>query len=331
MGASLALLAAAFLITSGMALTEDDSENGTVSVGVSSTTAIDITPADLSYTSSGEGSQPAPGDRVFTSDSGYEAVEVENIGSKNITKVWMNSSIPTSNPFGSGTQSGYNSGNWIQVNATGEIDGVGGPDSGFTYVNRVDYNETNDLSYIFTPDTGNWRYGRFKGGNQEYFWAVNASDGTDCTGADTGDVLRVGDFAHNKSATGSNDFTGSEGSSDWTEYTLADIPGTNKGFTDVSITRPDGSTREYAVLTSCGSETYTLRTRYNPTMGGADDLSIDSSVAGYLLNVTAGDSETNDLQPGEHFRLETAVEVPFGVASSGSATTGVLRVLAAAT
>lgn len=311
---SMALVASFVLLamsSSATAITSDSTTNSTVTVDVTSKVAIDITPQDLSYTGM------EPGTTVTSTDSGYSAIELENIGSVNISQVWMNASVPSSNPFGSGLASNYDAGNFIQISPTGEIGTASS--NNFTFVNRKEFNESNDLSYVFTPSADRWDYGRFRAGDQEFFWAVNATSNA-CTGAN-GEKLRVGNKAHNKTATGSADFTSSE----YTSYPLTETGNSHGIATGVNITLPSGNTRYYDVLTKCsGDETYTVRTRYNPKATGATDLTFDGTQIEHLLNSTVGSQGA--MQPGEHFQVNTSVEVPQGVPQNAGIS-GLLRVL----
>lgn len=302
------------------AISEETNDNATVSVTVASQTAVDVTPSDLNY------NQVDPGARQEVSDGPdsdqFTGVEIENIGSLNLTHVWLNATVPTSNPFGSGISSEYDAGNFIMVNSTGEAGtGVVPADTHYSYVNRREYNESNDLSYIFTPTDMNWQYGRFRAGSQEFFWAVNVTDTGNCD--TSGDDFRVGNLAHNESATGSNDFTDTN---EYTSYDLTDLTSGPYLAPSVSLDMPSQPDRDYDVLVSCSDPTYTVRTEYNPTAEGSSDLTIDGTVAQHLVNSTA--TSPDAMQPGDHFSLDMAVEVPQGVAD-GSVESGLLRVFAA--
>lgn len=305
------------------ALTSDDSENSTVQVQVASLTAIDVTPSLLDYNSIN------PGERDEVDDAeGFTGVEVENIGSVNITQVWANATVPQDRPFGSGFATEYDAGNFIQINATGEGQaGVVGPDDYYSFVNRREYNESNDLNYIFTPPSPEeWRYGRFRAGDQEFFWAVNTSiSGSGCDADADSDDFRVGTAAHNETKTGSNDFT--DGSGEYYSRALTDVPGLESSerlATDVWLNVPGQSNRTYDVVVNCGSQTYTTRTRYNVQMDGATDLALDGATARHLVNATAGGA--GELQPGDHFSIDMAVSVPLGVAN-GDVSDGLFRIL----
>lgn len=295
--------------------TNDDSDNSTVTVEVDSRTAIDISPNQLDYTNG----TIVPGDSVRTTADSFSSVEIENIGSNNITYVWMNASTPADDPFGTGLASEYNAGNFMQINSTGEITGQAAVDDGFSFVNRKEFNESNDLSYVFTPNE-TWRYGRFRSGDQEHFWAVAANANGECSTESNG--FRVGRKAHNKTDTGSTDFTTA---SEYDAYTLTSVSGSQQYIAPgVNVTLPSGDNRTYDVLVQCGDPFSTIRTQYNPNANGTSDLTTEGGYADYMLDGTA--SEAAELQPGEHFEVETRIEVPQGVAS-GTVSAGRLRVI----
>ncbi len=311
----------------------DDQDNATVYVTVASKIAVDISPSNMSYSGINPGEFVNESDDVTAGpgNQGWTGVEIENIGSENISQVWLNTSVPTNNPFGGGGAAAYDAGNFIVVNSSGDtpdgLEGLAGPDSNYTYVNRREYNESNRLSYIFTPDAGEWRYGRFRSGDQEFFWAINVTSGGACQTGDAGD-FRVGNRAHNQSSTGSVDFTAG---GDFTAYTPTSPAGASEQVLvpNVQISRPDGVSRSYDVLVNCDDSgatgTFTMRTKYNPTMGEATDLTVDGTVAQHLINSTAPASSEQELQPGEHFSIDVGIEVPLGVASGG-VSPGTLRV-----
>lgn len=305
--------------TASAQVTSEDTDNSTVTVDVASKVAVDISPSDISY------GAIDPGSAVLESNSSsvggpVGAVEIENIGSENITQVWLNTTTPDDNPFGTGLAQEYDAGNFIEVKPEGEADTTSA--SEFRYVNRKDFNETGDLSYVFTPeDGGEWEYGRFRVGSQEYFWAVNTSESTGaCETTGSNDFL-VGQNAHNKTNTGSTDFTNSSG--DITEYGLT---GTGAGDAEALATGVEVGDRNYDVLVECGDPTYTVRSSYNVNALGASDLASDGSAVSHILNATEASDASEELQPGEYFGVNTSIRVPQGVPSNAGIT-GQLRVL----
>jgi hypothetical protein len=309
--------------TASAQVTSEGTDNSTVTVDVASKVAIDISPSDISYSNIDPGSAALQSDG---SDVGAAvgAVEIENIGSENITQVWLNTSVPNDNPFGTGLEQEYDAGNFIEVKPEGEAGTAS--DTNFRYINRKEFNETGDLSYVFTPDdAGTWKYGRFKVGSQEFFWTVNTTGpaGT-CVTNDGGDDFRVGQNAHNQTHTGSTDFA--DGS-----YTTHSLVTGGSGDADalaagVTIDPPGMDSRSYDVLVNCGDPTYTVRSSYNVNALGAPDLVNDGSAVEHILNATEAADPNAELQPGEHFGLNTSIRVPQGVPSGNNGITGQLRV-----
>lgn len=307
------LLLALGMTFSGSAQSTD---NSTVTVNVGSQTAIDISPAALDFGS------VTPGEEVESTTSGFTHFEIENIGSTNMTSIWVNATTPASNPFGTGLASSYDVGNFIQIQPDNDITGVAS-DTGYTYVNRKEYNESNDLSYITTPANQDWRYGRFRVGEQEFFWAANTTTGGACQ-VDDGDTddFRVGTQPHNQTSTGSVDFTDTNqyDAYELTSGTNVESLATSVGLTSSTLV----SDRNYDVVVECGAETYTYRSKFNTQLAG-EDLSAVGGAAEYLLSGTAGTQSA--LQPGEHFEVNVSVRLPQGVAAtSGSSINGLLRI-----
>ncbi|MFB6217434.1 MAG: hypothetical protein ABEJ72_10815, partial [Candidatus Aenigmatarchaeota archaeon] len=123
---ALAVIATAIAFsTTAVAQTVDDSEGGTFSVSISKELQLDVSPNSMSY------SQVDPGSANYTSDSGYSGIEIENIGSQNITNMWVGASAPIpgasannlNRTFG-GTAAAFDAGNFIQVRPTGELTGT---------------------------------------------------------------------------------------------------------------------------------------------------------------------------------------------------------------
>jgi len=296
-----------------------DSDNSTITVSIAEKVAIDISPTQLNYDGVNPGGFQSTAD-VDGSNEQYTSVEIENIGSNNITHVWMNASSPSTVPFGSGISSTYDAGNFIQIRSEGQADTP--TDDEHLFVNRKEFNESSELSYIFTEPSEDWRYGRFRVGEQEVFWAANTTaTGSACT--TTGGDFRVGNVAHNRTNTGSNDFR--DGSGEYTSYDLQSEE-VHEVATQVWVNTSE-TDKIYDVVVNCDtSETWTARTKYNVEPFGNDLTTIAeaSRASSYLINSAAGNLAA--LQPGEHFELNTAIRVPLGVAQ-GELSSGVLRVL----
>ncbi|MFB6202881.1 MAG: hypothetical protein ABEK01_00140 [Candidatus Nanohaloarchaea archaeon] len=330
-----------------------DSEGSTFNMTVSQIVEVDVSPNRMDYA----GVQP--GDTNLTSDRNYGGVEIENIGSENITNIWVGASYPSiqdsteaSTPFGTGTAGSYDAGNFIVVRPTSEVAGVVNPDdagssanaAGYHFVNRVEFNATNDLSYIRTPDSTS-RYGRFRVGNESLFWLIDYggsnSDGNLCDGEGSS-VIRVGNEPHSREALGSVDFR--DGSGEYVEYSIPsadEVTSTSSGRSygqvaaEVDI-QSDKGNRTYTLLTYCGgpatsggssNATFVVRSRYNvKPLDVTTQLTTSGGRMQKIMNNSIG-AETDELQPGEHFTLETGISVPYGV-TKGQVGTGTLTVYA---
>lgn len=331
-------------VASAAAISSQGTDSSSVDVTVASQIGVQIDPASLSY------STVFPGSINKTSDKGLTSLEIENTGSENITRVWLSTSVPRDNPFGTGTSGSYDAGNFVVVRPTNEISGVAGS-SVFKYVDRREYNESNTLSYIKTSAGGTTqRYGRFKVGNEEFFWEIEAGQapGTSgaanpsiCDGTGSSPKLLVGNKPHTGSNLGTADFRSSN-SANYASYTINDLStsdtfGVAKGV-DLNVS---SGNRTYDILTYCGdssataqsNETFTQRVSYDVKPGSStenlgsgqivpSDLAAVGTSSKYMLNSTGS---TDQFKPGQHFSVKTGVQIPRG-AAVGSVGTGSLDV-----
>lgn len=316
--------------------TQDDNETTDVNVTVASTTALDVKPDQLTYT------DVAVGDRqtVTDNDHGYESVKVENTGSNDIQRIWMNTSFPNSNPFGQGSVSAHNSANFLQIKPLGDETYIRGNNSTYHYVQRYEYFQDNsplvDLG-SFSSSYDAVDVGRIRAGNNEFYFALGYDSGS----CDTGSELRIGDTPTTPTSIGTNNFDSSN-SDDWTAHNISTTVGTGYGITNESISLAlDGSvdgisgdeTQEYDVLTKCDglsnvapSEPHIILTRYNVEAGNADNL--EPTVAGGSGDVVTEvwrSTGSSSLSPGQSFEVDAAVHIPRGV-PDGDITEGVLTV-----
>ena len=312
------------MVSSAAADVSDDAEgNATVTVQVATKIAVDVTPEQLEYGSFDPGESKA-----FATNGpspGYGSIEIENIGSENISQVWLNASVPTERPFGTGTAASYDAGNFIKVKPDDST--AQRTDSYFTFVNRKEWNESSPLRYVFTPDGEDWDYGRFRAGENEFFWAVEKT-GTPPNCAENADSFRLGNDAHNESFTGSTDFTTA---SDYSGKQPTQVGTTDKYVvTDVTPDIPGQATEpSYDVVLECDNangETTATFTRYNVKADGVNDLVEQGGITQHLINSSATNTDAM-LQPGENVAVNTSVQVPQGVVSNtGSGYSGTLRV-----
>ena len=324
-------------LTVGMASTAaaeetNNTETSSVDVTVSSTTALDVKPDQLTYTGIEVGERATETDN----DHGYTSIKVENTGSEAIDQVWMDTSFPDTNPFGEGDANLHDSANFLQVKPsnTSSYTSLRGDSDTFHYVQRAEFFqdtsplvELDDFEYSGTETEGyNESVGRIRAGDNEFYFAL-AYDGNSCAEAD----LRVGNTPVQPDTMGTNDFS-NDNSDEWTQYDIsAANSGDSYGVTNDSVTlelaNPDEN-QTYDIMTKCSnfnpdnpSEPHLMLTKYNIEAGGHTNLfENDGNTATQIWRTS-----TNDLEPGQSFATDIAVQVPRGV-PAGSVSTGTLTV-----
>ena len=340
---SLVLALAVGMTTTTVAQVSDDADQNTdVDVSISDNTGLDVRPVSFTY------SAVNPGTKSTSTSSGTSAIEIENIGSNNISDLWMGSSKPVDDPFGTGVAGEYDAGNFLQVNTT-KVDRQPTGVTNFPhpqYVSRVEYVEPAPtfLQLPAPSDVGTGNndrlVGRFRAADQWWFFAIyydtSSTQGDNACGesqgTDDGRVL-IGNDAHDAATTGTIDFT---------DRSNVEMHGINNisdsdayGVLNDTITLdPDSETRDYTMLTYCDTSldgtSHIQRVSYdidakNPATGG-NTGEIGTGAATYLLSTSNSDDM---LKPGQHFPMDLRIEVPEGVAE-GSVSTGTLTVYAQA-
>lgn len=324
------------MASTATAETADDTENTDVNVTVSSETALDVKPDQLTY------EQVAVGDRQVTTDNdhGYDSVKVENTGSNDIQRVWLNTSFPTSNPFGQGDTNAHDSANFLQVKPLGDSTNIRGNNTTYHYPQRYEYFQDNsplvDLG-DFESEYGTVDVGRIRVGNNEFYFALGYD-----SACDTGSELRVGQTPSTPSSIGTNYFDSSN-SDAWTAHNITTTVGTNYGITNESVSLPlDGTvdgisedeTQSYDVLTKCDglsnvapTEPHLILTRYNVEAGNADNIESTegSGGEGDVATEVWRSTGSGALSPGQSFEVDVAVQIPRGV-PNGDITEGTLTV-----
>ncbi len=281
---------AALLFPAVKALTPNDTDPAAVSITVASQVMVDITPASLSWTGVNPGSEATSGGNI---GGGIWAIEIENIGSENITGIWLNTTYETSNPFGSGDPLSYDAGNMIKIART-----QSGP---YYYADKVEWNQTKVPIYVTLPANTNMS-GRFRDGNHEWFFAV-VDTGSGCqSGAlylasDTGSGATLAG-AHNETQTGDVDLTDGEVAHTFTS-----------GVTNVTI---NGAQYDVYVPATCD---YVVFKHWDV------DTAPAPQVAEYL--------NTGTFTPGDLTEAYVKAVVPYGVAV-GTVKQGTLTVLVTA-
>ena len=261
LGSLLLALAVGMTTTTVAQVNDDATQSSTVDVGIASDTGLDVRPVSFSYTSVNPGSQ------TTSASSGVSAIEIENIGSENISDIWMGASKPDSDPFGTGIAAQYDAGNFIQVNTTGVDREPGGisPTDHPHYVSRVEYVEPAP-TFLQLPDAGtvgsadSSLVGRFRAADEWWFYAIFYDSATQdgdnlCGSAQSGEdeLVYIGKQAHDAGTTGTIDFTDT---SNVEIYEIENISDSSAyGVLNETVTiDPSGSeTRDYSMLTFCDS------------------------------------------------------------------------------
>ncbi len=314
-------LAYALIIVSVVQTVSAQTVNRTDTLGiyvtVSNLTMVDINPANLTWINIPPGVQSncsahcGPGNK--------EVIQIENIGSTNITNIWFNSTQPDVMPFGSGNINNYDPGNFVVIrrNVTG---------SPFHFVDRKEFNES-ELIYLNLPPAGGstvpgMAHGRLRSGGSEYFWVMNVSDGS-CNDTE----FWIGNDPHTQTQTGTVSFTacgdpltGLGTAGDCRTGSFTPTLGNTWGTLNLSL----GVT---------GSENYTVATEM-------DCSGNNVSVRFWHWNMDAPGSSgssnnyqeyfyTTALVPGEHIIANVKIRVPYGT-MAGVLPIGYLTVIAQA-
>jgi hypothetical protein len=387
--AAVALVAAVTVIglTTNAAADSTGSDTADLDITVATSTNVDINPTQLTY---GGGGGLAPRDFKASDNNNFAGIQVENSGSNNITGMSIRTTQPNSDPFGTGFAGEYDAGNFFNlrpqnntgfaigpdigsdssVGGTTSDDSIGGnvntDETAYHYPARVDFNasgptqntgsEPAALTYVEVPGP-EFRYGRFRAGDEEFFWAIETGssdedDGNVCDGGSSGETeLKVGNKPHTDDAIGTVDFTDSN-EANYANYSVSTEDNSGDfGITDgVELNTTHGNTT-YSVLSWCAGgtsldtsnagaasdKTFLVRTKYDlqPFEDAADDFPdtagpitppSDGGGVQKLIN-TDETASGNPMHPGNSFTLFTGVEIPRGVAS-GSVGPGTLTVTA---
>lgn len=262
--------------------------NDTISiyVTVSEVTAVSITPDLLNWTAIIPGS---PG--------GGKAIMIENLGSTNISKVWFNASFPASLPFGSSDFTLHDAGNYVVIrkNQSG---------AQWFHPNRVEYNES-ELIYLTLP-TDAVSHGRFRNGQDEYFWALKNE--TPGTGNCTNGTFYIGVDPHNSTQQGTIDLSGCA-------LTLTEVA--TSGCRTGSLTRHN-STWGYADI-MIGKDDGSSLMGLNYSIMVRDDCSQvffyrwNQDIATAASTINDEDFDNTTIYPGGTLIANVNVHVPYGV------------------
>jgi hypothetical protein len=323
-------------------------ESSNITVTVNSKTQIDVKPEELNFPSMDVGTQEV---ESSNGNNGFGALEIENIGSEYIDRVWVNATAPSSDPFGTGDPTNYDAGNFLQVKPSNESSKVSvrGNSSTYHFVNRYEFTTAwsssggeipsyieADPSNIDNGGTPSETYvGRLSAGDQWYFYVIATGSSNDVCDGTGSAIMRLGNTSHSPDQFGTVDFTES-GPNDWREYEISQstgdygiVSGGPTSETGVRLNLTDSNDnsfyREYDMLTACdtadfaSSDPHTIRTRYNVQAGDEEDLTAGTETGSrtqFLLEAGSA-SPGNMLLPGEGLTVDTAVEVPQGVPEGG--------------
>ncbi|HEX54944.1 MAG: hypothetical protein DRO95_02045 [Candidatus Altiarchaeales archaeon] len=265
-------------------------------VTVAEVTMVDIQPDQLGWQNVPPGSETNKSQLAYPPGA-PDAIQIENIGSTNITEIWFNTSYPSSLPFGMGDISLYDAGNFVVLRRN---------ESGAEYffVNRVEYNES-EVIYLNVPS--GYAHGRFRSANSEYFWAIDVSDGW-CNDSD----FRIGKNPHNQTELGTVDLTTCDagapgqilglGGNECRQGTLDPTPDNQWGWADIYI-GPNTDYENYtvAVYANCSQYVRVMFYHWNMDAPGVAD---GANHPEYF--------STTPLYPGGRIIANIHLRVPYG-------------------
>ncbi len=288
----------------------------TIFVNVSEKTMVDINPSSLSWYNV----EPGKEYNGSAEANNYENIWIENIGSVNITKIWLNNSYPSSRPFATANPLAYDPANFVVIaNNSGNA-----PDSHFMFINRVEYEEDDPL-YIKVPNTNlndiGIIFGRFRNGSTEYFFEYISQYSNNCSN---------GQLYINTSSPKTVTSTGDVDLRDQTPIPFTPVTlNTGGGVLDGQqydvgeVDFGDGETYCVFIPVSCpatGARIFFVR-------WNADFLA-DSTVQTICTNImNSGYINSEPIPPGGFYKAWVHIRVPFGTAS-GDLSTGTLTVYA---
>ncbi len=272
----------------------------TVTVTIASKTIVDVTPENMDFGTNDPGS-------VVTqyTDGGLtlSQIQIENLGSTNLTYIWFNVTQPSTNPFGTGNNANYDPANFLVLKNTSQ--------TSYWFIDRLEYNATTNYIYLNTPaNTVSGAFGKIRNANHEFFWAIN---GTSSYCNTTGNTLVVGLTAHNETQTGTIDLT----STDVDITSISDISNANWGLADgVTV---DGV--QYCVAVSADCTKLRLY-RWNPDAPGAASC---TTITQQEMTINNGQK----VYPGGSVIADVQMHIPYGV-PQGALNSGTLTVVASA-
>lgn len=299
-------------------------DNATIMVTLNTKTMIDISPNNMSFGLMDPGTRSVNYTNIELGASSKTAFQLENIGSSNITYMWLNVTQPTSRPFATGNSANYDAANFVAASINQSPDGSAIALNTMSFIDRIEYNESRELVYLNVP-SNTQTYGRLRSGFNEFFWVL-FGDTTLCNASsDVGGLdFRIGLSPHNQTQTGTIDFVGGVEDTNWDTVNLAAMydSGVNANWSyntnGAGVISLDTPNSRYCVASFIDCSKIRLF-RWNSDAPGAGTCGLDGA---YAYNST-----NNPLYPGDSMAMNIEVRVPFGTAM-GAIKTGYLTVIA---
>jgi len=268
-------------------LSVNDSDPVYITVNVSTKTMVDVEPYALTWSPVDPGGVGDNDTEILGPN--YFAIQIENIGSHNITHVWFNATYPSASPFARGNAAYTDAGNYVVLSSNTSSNKP--PANGFWFINRVEYNETRELVYLrdpdgnMPPDSSTYTYGRFRNASNEYFWMLN-NVSPNCNAST---YIRIGNESHTRTQTGTTNFQ----TGNFSEIALSSYGGWAVGH----ISSGPLSGYEVAVNATCA----VFFSHWNR------DFPFDSP------GTEAVYAYSGILTPGDSFAMAIKVYVPYGI------------------
>ena len=280
-------------------------DKANITVTINQKTIIDVTPEVMDFGNVDPGNVVS---QYNVTDGTNNVVqlsqfEIENLGSTNITKVWLNVTQPSSNPFGTGQYSLYDPANWIAVRVDWIKTSSNTPSytDTISYIDRKEFNESKELVYLNLP-TNTKSYGRFRNANKEYFWAVT-STGANCDASTNTVNLYLGNPNEPHNVTNTGDINLVDGDEVTVSYSGTQAYNGITYSLPTAATSYNGEEYVFLVATDCS---HIRAVKWNADAPGTDKL----SNYGYVFNTT---DSTQGLLPGQGIALSIEMRVPYGV------------------
>ncbi len=286
-------------------------DNSTVTVKIGPITMIDVTPEKMDFGTAIPGEIISVYNVTDTTNDlvNLTAFQIENIGSTNISKIWLNVTKPRENPFGTGNASKYNPGNWLAVSIRFYPEGLTVPTQDMSYIHRVEFNTSQEIVYLKKPQN-TVSYGRFRVGSNEYFWALTSSDGSCPTTTGSTLTFIIGNYSepHTQNDTGDIDLT--DGDERIITLTLNTdgwfVPATGSSALDFN-----GANENYMVIVngSCNEVHFVAWDRDFAESVAKADVSKLPNNASVFDETIAG----QPLYPGQSIAMNVQLRIPYGV------------------